>query len=403
MISSGQSEELYGRPHKRISLKWLAAGLLRLTNSAVFRRATGPLCLLLVSATLTAGLWPFCAPRNQATWIPGENGLRFGEHGTALSWSTLPVPDGNPGCSLELWVKPVKVWTTGTLFTLYNPQSRRQFSIEQDLTGLLLRVQMRRGHSVEAQKQLWVRDVFRRQHPLITVASDGAKTTVYIDGQLATVARDFGLTSEDLAGQVILANSAFNDNSWEGEVNGLAIYRKELNATEAQREYGSWMANGVPVPEQAERAIAVYSFREHGGNLISNVISSHANLHIPKQFLVVDKLRFESPVSELHSAGSYLNNAIINVAGFVPLGFLLGLYFTTVRPVRRATLVTVIIGAAVSLAIEYFQSFLPTRYSGVTDLITNTAGTWIGATLSMRGASLVRSLLVRSSSEESSP
>jgi VanZ family protein len=392
-----------GRHHKRISLEPLAAGLLRLTNSGAFRRAIGPLCLLLVSATLTAGLWPFCVPRNQVTWIPGENGLRFGEHGTALSWSTLPVLHRNTGCSLELWVKPAMVWTTGTVLTLYNPQSRREFSIEQDLTGLVLRVQIGRGHGVEAQKQLWVRDVFRKQHPFITVASDGVKTTIYLDGQLATVAQGFGLSSEDLAGQVILANSAFNDNSWQGEVNGLAIYRKELNSTEAQREYGSWVDNGGPAPEQAEGAVALYTFREHSGNVVSNTISSQTNLHIPRQFLVVDKLRFESPWSELHGKGSYLNNAIINIAGLVPLGFILGVYFTQVRPVRRATLVTVIIGATVSLAIEYFQSFLPTRYSGVTDLITNTAGAWIGVTLSMRWASLARSLLARGSGEQPSP
>lgn len=403
MIGPDQSEKLYGRHHKRISLNSLAAGFRHLTNSGVFRRAIGPLCLLLVAATLTAGLWPFRAPRNQVRWIPGENGLRFGEHGTALSFSTLPAVGADTGSSLELWFKPAMVWTTGTLLTLYNPQSRSEFSIEQDLTSLLLRVQIRRGHGVEAQKQLWVRDVFRKKHPFLTVTSDGANTTVYIDGQLATVVQGFSLTREDLASQVILANSAFNDNSWQGEVNGLAIYRKELNATEAQREYRSWVANGGPAPEQAENAIAVYLFREHSGNLVSNVISSHANLHIPRQFLVVDKLRFESPISEFHSAGSYLNNAIINVAGFVPLGFLLGLYFTTARKVRRAALVTVIIGAAVSFAIEYFQSFLPTRYSGVTDLITNTAGTWIGVTLTMKLASFARSLVARGSSKQSGP
>jgi glycopeptide antibiotics resistance protein len=97
--------------------------------------------------------------------------------------------------------------------------------------------------------------------------------------------------------------------------------------------------------------------------------------------MVVDQLRFESPMSEFRTEDTYLKNAVINVAGFVPLGFACWLYFRTVRKTKHAALITILIGATVSLAIEYFQSYLPTRFSGVSDLITNTVGTWIGVKL----------------------
>jgi len=94
--------------------------------------------------------------------------------------------------------------------------------------------------------------------------------------------------------------------------------------------------------------------------------------------MVVDQLLFESPISEFRHDKSYLKDAFINVVGFVPLGFVCGLYFRTVRQARRTALITIVIGATVSIAIEYFQSYLPTRFSGITDIITNTVGTWIG-------------------------
>jgi VanZ family protein len=343
--------------------------------------AMAALLLLTLCATLVAGLWPFCAPKNLVTWIQDENGIRFGAHGTALS--TVPLAIGGKGgaCSIELWVKPVNLWKTGSVLTFYNSQAKREFSIEQGFTDLLLVIGSRRDEADRREEKLRIENVFRKRQAFITVTADGQQTIVYVDGHLAAVAPQLALSSRDLAGQIIIATSPWRDHSWSGDLKGLAFYGTALSSAEVREHYQSWTSDGAPALDKNAGAVAVYLFREHSGHNISNFVSSELNLDIPKRFTLVDQLRFESPISEVYSEENYLNNAVINVAGFVPLGFVCWLYFMTVRRIRRTVLITVLIGAAVSLAIEYFQSFLPTRFSGVTDIITNTIGTWIGAML----------------------
>ena len=348
----------------------------------VLRRAIGPLCLLTLCAILIAGLWPFRAPPNEVTWIEAENGVRFGAHGTLLSTSTFPISSKDDGGAIEIWIRPAKIWTTGAILVFYSAEKKREFSIIQDYADLLITTNAISVGAENGQEQLRVKDVFRDREAFITLTSDERKALVYVDGRLATVASSFALSGKDLSGQLIVANAPLRDWSWSGDLKGLAIYPRTLSSTEAQRHYQGWVVDGTPLPEKSAMPVAVYLFNEHSGKVVANVVSSATNLKIPERFALVDQLRFESPLSEFRHDRSYVKDAFINVLGFVPLGFVCGLYFGTVRQSRRAVLITVLIGAAISLAIEYFQSYLPTRFSGVTDIITNTAGTWIGVMLS---------------------
>jgi len=77
----------------------------------------------------------------------------------------------------------------------------------------------------------------------------------------------------------------------------------------------------------------------------------------------------------------YWEDVGINIVGFIPLGFFSVAYFSTARAGRHAVAMAILLGFLTSLAIEVLQAYLPTRDSGINDLVTNTCGTGLGVLL----------------------
>jgi VanZ family protein len=74
---------------------------------------------------------------------------------------------------------------------------------------------------------------------------------------------------------------------------------------------------------------------------------------------------------------------LANIVGFLPFGFALCGYLSSFHRARTrmTVVVTTVICGCLSLLIETLQTFLPTRDSSMTDVITNLLGGAIGALL----------------------
>ena len=344
--------------------------------------------MLTLCGILVAGLWPFHSPKNQVHWLENENGLRFDHYGTILSSGMLErASSDGPSCSLEIWMAPALTWDTGTLIAFYSPLTARQFSLHQGYTDLVLQRDIGDQHHQPNVVEMHVRNVFRKKQAFVTVTSDGKETAVYIDGQLVTRSLGFGLSAMDLAGKLIFATSPLQSDSWSGKLRGVALYRTDLSAAQIAQHYGDWMQKGKLAFTDNESVLALYLFDEHAGKIIHNRVRPESDLYIPERYLVVHQTLLEPPWKEFRTQRNYLKNIFINIAGFVPLGCFFYAYFSLAGRLKCAAVATVIVGAMVSLIIEVFQEYLPTRDSGVTDLITNTLGTCVGVSLYHAAAS----------------
>jgi VanZ family protein len=342
------------------------------------------ICAFILCGILVAGLWPFHRPRNEVTWLGDHNGLRFGKHATVLSSGSLAMTSSGDeaSCSIEIWLQPSLMDASSTFLAFSTPENPLQFMLRQSEADLELQRESGNQPPQAPTTSLYVDDVFRgAKRVFITVTSGPQETSVYLDGTLAKTSRGFRLARNDCTGQLVVGDSPLESHNWSGQLWGLAIYSRELTAGQVFRHYETWAARGRPEISENERVVALYLFDEHGGRVVHNRVSSGIDLHIPERYLIWHQIFLERPWQEFKPSRGYLKDVLINIAGFIPLGFFFCAYFSSAPQVKRAALATIILGGTVSLTIEVLQAYLPTRYSGMTDLVTNTLGTCLGVIL----------------------
>ncbi|MGO9085613.1 MAG: VanZ family protein [Candidatus Sulfotelmatobacter sp.] len=338
------------------------------------------LCTLVLFGILTAGLWPFHAPKNDVRWLSNKSGLLFGRYGSIVSASALNPRRADSSCSLEIWLEPRRGHSSGTILAFDQPESKvAGFALRQSLSDLVL-LSAGQNRSGRAKRvKIYVDDVFSREKPvLVTIISNQSGTTAFTDGVFVRTFGNFKLSSQDLTGRLVIGNSPATTDEWSGQLRGLAVYDRALTAGEVSQHFANWIDDKRSDLAKSEGAVALYLFNEGNGNVVHNQVDPATDLVIPERFFVLHEQFLERPWDEFRPDWNYWKDVGINVAGFVPLGFLLYAYFSLVRRVEHPIAVTIAFGFAVSLTIEVLQAFLPTRDSGMTDLITNTLGTAVG-------------------------
>lgn len=339
-------------------------------------------CICIVCVLLCAGLWPFHTPKNDVTWLPNDNGLHFGRLGSIVSASTFPVPIDRTVGSIELWLEPALLRGRHTILSFDgSAHPGAPFSLFQIKDALIVQQDNEDTNGISWTAWCVVNGAFRMRKPVfVTVTMAPRQTAVYLDGvSNRDCAR--GDSWNNFTGRLVVANSPSASDSWPGKIRGMAIYDRELTQGEILEQYGNWTKNRRPNIAQEQAPIALYLFNEGGGHTVHNEFDSKTDLNIPISYFVLHPPFLAPPWRNYQTTWEYWEDVIVNVVGFIPFGFCAFAYFSSVRHMRRAALVTIFLGFLLSLIIETLQAFLPTRDSGMNDLITNTLGTALGVVM----------------------
>ena len=99
----------------------------------------------------------------------------------------------------------------------------------------------------------------------VTYGPDG--TRIYLDGAFVEVAPRFGIPPDAFTGRIVVGDSPWQPDSFQGQIRGLAIYDAELADAQVSRHYLTWTTKGrAGYYGRTSAILALYLFDERAGN-----------------------------------------------------------------------------------------------------------------------------------------
>jgi hypothetical protein len=329
------------------------------------------------------GLWPFnFIPTNRIRWLPNGEGMHFDRYGQVYSRVPVFLPAARSGAAgtIELAFTPSKPYHSASAVLSIVKDNKVTLAIGQSLTDVYLQALVIQNTSGPT-KRLYIDRACERPNELfLTVTLDTNVVGVYIDGQLV---RSFpvSIQADNLSGIVVLGHAVTSSPPWSGAIARVAILDGALGVADIDHRYQQWIRNRHLEPTASHWG-PEYEFAAPTTGVVPNITHVGPDLIIPKTFRPLASTVLEWPD---YINRSVIMDAIINVVGFIPFGLTTCLCIRswTKWSFSRCVLTTLLVGASVSLAIEVLQVLLPSRDSSLADVVTNIAGSAIGAAMAV--------------------
>ena len=326
---------------------------------------------------------------NNVNWVADKPGIHFDPYGiayTALSEKRIESGLSESGSfSIEIAIKPEPYNQEGFNFILvfHDGRDRNQLLVGQYRSSLIIM----NGDDYSNRrktKRIAVNHIFQSSKEILLSITTGEEgTKAYIDGRLIKRKRDLKLEIPrgGDSSRLILGNSVYGEHSWRGNIFGLACYGHELTSEEVELHFDKWSKEQKFSFAEQGNPFLLYFFDEKNGVRALDHGNGNHHLKISKRIHILEKRILSSPWIDLKLNKSFIQDFVINLVGFIPLGFILSATFIELGGTlkKRVILVTVALCFTISLIIEVAQGWMPSRSSQILDLLLNTSGALIGA------------------------
>lgn len=329
-----------------------------------------------ICSLFVVGLWPMNFQQHNKAALDHQNGLTFTPPSTTYSQhppeKLLNVKKFTILIDMTSDFPSSKGFGSIVLYGL--DYHHMNFLVGQWRSGIELRIESD-GHARTIS--FGKKNVFTKgKQSLFAIVYDLNKFVLYHNGEKIATRRTGPLTFSrwNRSYPLVIGSDAKGHSSWKGTIHSVAIFDRALPEREVQN---------TPVQTRESSPLVCYSFANNNGTTVKDCgTGTPATLIIPQRFVPYVRAVLELPVKEWSKFPHNLLDIIVNLIGFIPLGFFLTLYMTHKNVTfKRSLLVSIFLGFAISFAIEISQAFLSSRSSSMVDLLNNTLGSATGACL----------------------
>ena len=322
--------------------------------------------------------------RNNVEWTSDGTGIEFGEHGLAYTDTFTTGEDTDQRTrqdfTIEIALRPHESSESGFRFiaVVHSGDDDEQLVIAQWRETIIVMNGDDYDHSRRLPRLTASVPDYDDGLFLLAVSSDARGSALYIDGQEVDSRESMSLRlpTDFAPGRLVLGNSAYGDNPWQGTIAGFALHLAALDERTLRNHRDLWAHGQGFAGDDYVSARLSYPLSERTGRRALDRSLNETVLQFPRDKTFVDPKVFVPGLGSLDDS----RDVGFNLGGFFPLGFLLAALLSRVtRMTQLPTLASVIaIGFALSFSIELGQGWIPSRSSTLLDLLLNVVGTSLG-------------------------
>lgn len=329
-------------------------------------------------------------PVNQVEWSTAGGGIILEPFGMAYTNGFFASSTGNqgnpgiPGLTMEMAITPdFSAYSSFRFLVLvHDGRDADQLFIGQWGSSLMIMNGDDYSNRRRLPKLYLQLDEKVKGPRLVSIVSNEAGTKVYLDGVLKKTSAGLILRFPGRAGltRLVVGNSLSGNQPWTGKISGLAFYDLALGEALTRQHYQVWQSERTFNGFKDAGPRLLYTFDEGRGEIVHNKMGDGPVLMIPQWMKILQKKVLAWPKLYGVTGSSLMGDVLLNLIGFVPLGFILIALFSRIERLGAGyrSLAVVLIAFVFSLSIEVTQGWIPSRDSSLLDLILNTLGGFLG-------------------------
>lgn len=337
---------------------------------------------------LVMTLYPFnFLNPNGVEWLQSSTGIYFNGKGMVHTEKVFDIFPNK--LSIEILIterKGSKNWGAREIFSIYDHQASPSILIGQRGDKLFVYNRLEKGNREKWYQQLFLDTPPKGKPYLVTVLIDANSKALYINGELRSkqVISHSDMGGSGFFSKFALGSSPVFKSGWMGEIRGLAVFNRILSDEEISQHSRMIFKGGISKLAKSAGCIALYPFEKSEGRRVENIVDPGKPLFIPQYTHSRPNTIFHLPWKDMRIdslIGPTLKDFLVNIFFFLPFGIMLSLVFSQNSKISYVLIIIFVVlsGGLLSFLIEFMQTFLISRTQAISDIVSNTIGSFIGA------------------------